>query len=137
MFLAVPIVLIASHLIAFGEGPGLPKRALEQTMPTTVIQKVAKFAGPVLDWTERLSRPRLAAIADRERLVGILCLLLGIVLAAPIPFGNFAPALGIVVIAFGMLQRDGVIILIGVGLALALGVGLYFLADAVGEMVTG
>ncbi|MBL8689487.1 MAG: exopolysaccharide biosynthesis protein [Rhodospirillaceae bacterium] len=25
-FLAVPIVLIAAHLIAFGEGPGLPKR---------------------------------------------------------------------------------------------------------------
>ncbi len=135
--IAVPLILIAAHLIAFGEGAGLPKRVLTQTIPTSVIQKVTKFTAPVLRWIESWSHPRLKAVAHRHRLIGVVCLLLGIVLLAPIPFGNFVPALGVVVIAFGMLQRDGVVILIGLGFALASGVGLYFAAESLAGMIGG
>jgi hypothetical protein len=137
IFLAIPIVLIAAHLAAFGEGPGLPQRLLRQTIPVSVIQKVSKYVGPVLEKIEHVSHPRLHAIAARERLLGVVCLLLGIILLAPIPLGNLAPAIGIAVIALGMMQRDGVLILIGLGLALALGVGLYFAADALAGMFGG
>lgn len=135
--LAIPIVLIAAHLIVFGEGPGLPRRVLHQTIPVSVIQRVAKIAGPVLEKIEHVSRSRLHAIAARERLLGLVCLLLGIVLLAPIPLGNLAPAVGIAVIALGMMQRDGVIILIGLGFALALGAGLYFAAESLAAMFGG
>lgn len=118
--IAVPLILIAAHLIAFGEGAGLPQRVLKQTIPTSVIQKVTRFTTPVLQWIESWSHPRLKAVAQRHRLIGVVCLLLGIVLLAPIPFGNFIPAVGVVVIAFGMLQRDGVVILIGLIFALAM-----------------
>lgn len=128
--LAVPIVLIAAHLIAFGEGPGLPERVLRQTLPASAVRKVSDWIGPVLAWIERLSRPRLSIIVQSERSLGVLCLALGLVLGAPIPFGNLAPATGIVLIAFGMLQRDGVLIVLGVVLAFVLGAGLYFAADA-------
>lgn len=134
---AIPLILIAAHLIAFGEGSGLPQRALTQTIPTSVIQKVAKLTAPVLQWTESWSHPRLKTVARRHRLIGVVCLLLGLVLLAPIPFGNFVPALGIVVIAFGMLQRDGVVILIGLCFALALGIGLYFAAESLAAMIGG
>lgn len=129
--LAIPVILIAAHLAAFGEGPGLPKRLLRQTIPVSLIRKVSTYVGPVFEKMEHLSRPRLLVITKRERLLGVLCLLLGIVLAAPIPFGNLAPAIGIAVIAFGMLQHDGVLILIGIALALALGVVFYLAAEAV------
>ena len=76
-------------------------------------------------------------MAHRHRLIGVVCLLLGIVLLAPIPFGNFVPALGIVVIAFGMLQQDGVVILIGLSFALALGIGLYLAAESLAAMIGG
>lgn len=134
--IGVPLILIAAHLIAFGEGRGLPQRLLRQTVPTTMVQKVSKVTGPVLEWIESWSHPRLKAVAGLHRLLGVVCLLLGIVLLAPIPFGNFVPAVGIVVIAFGMLQRDGVAILIGLGLTLAVGVGLWFAAGAIGDVVT-
>lgn len=135
--IAVPLILIAAHLIAFGEGAGLPQRALTQTIPTSVVQKVARVTTPALQWIESWSHPRLKGIAHRHRLAGVVCLLLGVVLLAPIPFGNFVPAVGIVIIAFGMLQRDGVVILIGLGLALATGVGLYFAAESLGAMIPG
>ena len=131
-----PLILIAAHLIAFGEGRGLPQRVLRQTIPTSMIQKVSKLTCPVFEWIESWSHPRLKAVAHRHRLLGVVCLLLGIVLLAPIPFGNFVPAVGIVVIAFGMLQRDGAVILVGLALTLALAVGLWFAASALGGMVT-
>lgn len=46
--------------------------------------------------------------ADRGRLSGVVCLLLTIMLALPIPFGNIAPALCIACI--GIIQRDGAVI---------------------------
>jgi hypothetical protein len=133
--IAVPIILVAAHLIAYGEGPRLPQRVLRQTIPVSVIQKVAKYVGPALAWVERLCEPRLKAIAGHERLLGVVCLILGILLAAPIPFGNLAPAVGIAVIALGMLQRDGVLVLIGLGLVVVLSIVLYFAADALAEML--
>jgi len=129
--LAIPVILIAAHLVAFGEGPGLPKRVLSQTMPISVIRKVAHYVCPIFRWIERFSCPRLAAIATRERLLGGICLVLGPILAAPIPFGNLAPAVGIVIIAFGMIQRDGVMVLIGIAVALILALILYLAAEAV------
>lgn len=137
VFLAVPIMLIAAHLIAFGEGPGLPQVVLRQTIPTSVIKKVSAYLGPVLAWLEHLTRSRLRIVVKRERALGVVCLALGLVLGAPIPFGNLIPATAIVLIAFGMVQRDGVLILIGIALALTLGVGLYFAADKIVAMVGG
>lgn len=136
-FLAVPIVLIAAHLVAFGEGPGLPRRVLQQTLPTSVLRKVADWIGPVLDWMERLSRARLSIVVERERSLGLLCVALGLVLGAPVPFGNLAPAAGIALIAFGMMQRDGALVLAGVVLAVALGAGIYFAADAIASRIGG
>jgi hypothetical protein len=132
--IAVPIILISAHLIAYGEGPRLPQRVLRQNIPTGAIQKVSKYVSPTLERIERLCQPRLKAIASRERLLAVICLILGLILAAPIPFGNFAPAVGVAAIALGMLQRDGVLVLIGLGLVVVLSVGLYFAADALAEL---
>ena len=49
----------------------------------------------------------------RDRLVGVLCLVLALVLFLPIPFGNIPPAIAISVIALGLLARDGAWVLVG------------------------
>jgi hypothetical protein len=48
-----------------------------------------------------------------ERGLGAFCLLLAAILALPIPFGNMLPALAITLIALGVLERDGLWVLIG------------------------
>jgi hypothetical protein len=42
--------------------------------------------------------------------IGAVCLVLAVVIALPIPFGNMLPALCILGIAVGMLQRDGALV---------------------------
>lgn len=70
---------------------------------------------PMLERIEQLSRPRLFFLFGPvgDRLIGLVCTLLALVLILPIPFGNLLPAFAIGTLALGLFQRDGVIALIG------------------------
>ena len=82
-------------------------------------QLVRRIA-PWLQRGERMLRPRLSWLArpPMEWLIGAVCLLLAIVLTLPIPLGNILPALAISVLALAILERDGLWVLYGLGLAL-------------------
>ena len=68
-----------------------------------------------LQKAERLTKPRLrwAITGLAERLIGAVCFLLTCVLVLPIPGGNFIPALVIAAFAIALVQRDGVVALLG------------------------
>jgi hypothetical protein len=111
--LAVPLILISGHLILFGEHRGIPRKIRDQTVPKALIEKVDKYVAPIFRTLERVTHPRWEALAARERLLGATCLILSIILLLPIPFGNLLPALCLAAIAFGMIQRDGVVVALG------------------------
>ena len=46
-----------------------------------------------------------------EVLIGLACILLCLILMLPIPGGNFVPSLIIAAFGFGLMQRDGALIL--------------------------
>lgn len=60
-----------------------------------------------------------------------MCLLLALVIALPIPFGNLPPALCVLLIALGMIQKDGVLAAIGFGAGLVILGGGLLAADYV------
>lgn len=132
---AVPLILLALHLLVYGERSEVAGGIRRRHVPAKVVRTVAKYAAPAFRRIEAVSRPRLAVVAERHRLIGLACLVLGVILAAPIPLANFLPALCTVLIAFGMIQRDGVIVLAGLGLSAATVGGLYFAADKLRELV--
>ena len=51
--------------------------------------------------------------------VGLVALLMSIVLFLPIPLGNMLPSVAICIMSLGLLERDGVWILIGLVTAVA------------------
>jgi hypothetical protein len=76
---------------------------------------------------ERLSKPRLEVMTSEfsEVLIGVATLLLAFILILPIWGGNLIPALIISAFGFGLLQRDGLAILIGwIAIALIVVAGL-------------
>jgi hypothetical protein len=117
--LAIPLILISGHLILFGEGGGIPKKIRNQSIPPSIVKKMEKYVAPVFRKLERASHPRWEILAGRERLLGAACLFLSIVLLLPIPFGNLVPALCLAAISFGMIQRDGAVVALGLFGALA------------------
>jgi hypothetical protein len=111
--LGVPLVIISAHLALFGEAGPLPQRLRTQTVPSWFVALLRERVAPLLGRAERLSRPRWSDLARQERFLGLVCLYLSILLLAPLPFFKVPPALCVVLLAWGMVQRDGVAVVVG------------------------
>ena len=72
----------------------------------------------VLPWLERVeavSKPRLSFLFGSvgQRLIGVVCTVLALVLILPIPLGNILPAAAVSVLSLALVQRDGLLALVG------------------------
>lgn len=112
--LGAPLLFLAAQL-AFGRPPWLPRLIAKRSMARTHFASLVGRAAPWLARAERLLRPRLGVLArpPLEYAIGFVCLLLALILFLPIPLGNMLPALGICLLALGILERDGVWVLAG------------------------
>lgn len=120
--------LIALRLM-LGQKPWLPERVLSRPIPPGFFGKVFKFAAWIIRFLEKLLRPRLTFLTDTVFLYRTHAGLMMVAAAAlllplPIPFTNTFPAWTIILVAAGLLERDGFFILGGY-IAFAAGV-LYF-----------
>jgi hypothetical protein len=111
--LGVPLVVISAHLAMFGEAATLPRRLRERALPRWLLGALRQRVAPLLGRAERLSHPRWMRLAGRERPLGVVCLYLSVLLLLPLPFFNVPPALCLVLLAWGMVQRDGVAVATG------------------------
>jgi hypothetical protein len=123
------IALIALRL-SLGQRPLLPKKFQRKELPAGFIGKVFTVAEKILRFLEKFLRPRLTFLTDTpllRQLHAVLMLLaaLALLLPLPIPFTNSFPAWAILLLAAGLLERDGVFILAGY-VVFAAGV-LYFI----------
>lgn len=112
--LGTPILLIALQLVIRRDQLWLPRRALASSLDRAGYRAaVAKVMTP-LRRVERLSRPRLFFMTSEvaEILIGVVCAVLAFILILPIWGGNLVPSLIIAAFGFGLMQRDGLVILI-------------------------
>ena len=133
--LGIPLIVISAHLALFGEGRLLPARLQSVTVPRSVLAAAARYLAPAFRWIERASRPRLLWLARRERLVGLLCLYLSVILILPIPLFNAPPAICLALVALGMIQRDGAMIILGILGGIAITGALVGILDAAGTLL--
>lgn len=116
--LGLPMLLIG-FAVMLSRVPWLPQRLLAHSLPAPTVRSVlARVRG----WAERfehLVRPRFLALTGGRVinfLNGALVVAAVLLLMAPIPlvpFVNSLPALAIILLCFGMAERDGAVILIG------------------------
>lgn len=125
--LGAPMLLMGLQLATRRDQLWMPRwllgRAIERATYRNAVAGVLKPLRAV----ERLARPRLPVLTSEvsEILIGVACVLLSAILMLPIPGGNFVPSLIMAVFGFGLLQRDGIAILLAwtaVGLICAGGI---------------
>lgn len=108
------IIAIAGARIAFGLPPYIPKKWLTKDISTVRAKQIFMAASKVLGKLEKFLRPRMHGIFNSKwikPLDGSLLVVMGILLALPLPPGtNFPPALSILCMGLGMLEKDGVFI---------------------------
>lgn len=85
---------------------------------------------------ERLTRPRLLILTGEiaDVVTGLVCVVLALIMALPIPFGDALPGIALVLFAMGMMQRDGIAIILGVVATAACGLYLFLIWATVVEV---
>lgn len=113
-FVAMPLMLVSGQLVLGFQQPWLPDWLLDQSFKQEHCEQIISGAIPFLEKLEGFVKPRwsLFTSPEAERYVGVMVLLLGLIIALPIPFGNMLPAIAIVLICLGLIEKDGLIIAI-------------------------
>jgi hypothetical protein len=101
--------------------PWLPGRLAARTVSRRALDDLARRADPWLRRIETVSRPRLAALtrAPADRIVGLALVLFSASILVPLPGTNTVPGIAVVVVAMGLLQRDGILVVLGMALGTA------------------
>jgi hypothetical protein len=118
--LGAPLIFLAAQLM-LGRPPWLPRLIADRSFARTDFEKVVLKVGPWLGKAEKLMQPRLEILArpPAENLIGAVVLLLAIILFLPIPLGNMLPAIAICIFSLGLIERDGIWVLLGLATAIA------------------
>ncbi len=111
------LALVAAQIAAGLGAPWLPRALLSRSIPQDAVNRAVLRALPVMQRLERWSRPRFTFLETplAFRLIGflLLALALGMVVAAPI-IGQIPLGLAVCLVGLGLVERDGVLVLVGI-----------------------
>ena len=137
-------VLVGVHLLVGMRKLWLPRFIARRGPRRASLQAFDRTLGPWLGRLEKLVKPRLTGVIEHRAasmFTGLLLVLLGILLALPIPFTNYAFGALLLVYAFALLERDGGLMLLcwGAGIAaiVVFGVLSGALATAASQWIGG
>lgn len=113
--LGIPLLLLSAQLVMGRSRPWFPRAALERSFKTADFVRVIGWALPYLARIERFLKPRLTVLVSwsGERAIGAVCFILAVLLALPIPLGNWLPSLAICLFALALVEKDGAAVIVG------------------------
>lgn len=123
---SMPFAFLLAFLglrLALAQDPWWPIWLQKKTIGKEQLEKWIQKAMKVINFLRKITHPRLNTVAAHplfHRIDGILVVMLSLLLALPlpIPLTNTAAALPILCIGVGLLEEDGLFILIGYFLSL-------------------
>ncbi|QQR69826.1 MAG: exopolysaccharide biosynthesis protein [Alphaproteobacteria bacterium] len=121
----LPLALVALQLLLGRENPWIPPFLLRRGIRKQEILYVCDQAEARYGRFHRWIHPRLPALTRRwgVRVIGFAICLLASMMVLPIPFGNLVLAIPIAILSLGLIERDGLFVILGLVLGVA---GLFF-----------
>jgi len=128
---ALPMMFVSVQILFGRRSPWLPEKLGARTVSKDSLTGLAERAGPWLRRIEALSRPRLTALTrtPADRMVGLALVLFSASILVPLPGTNTVPGFAVVIVSMGLLQRDGVMVILG-GILGTLWIGTLIFAGA-------
>lgn len=114
--MGLPLMVVAVQLAMGLDHPVFPRWVAERHIPVRHVRWLVDRCAPAIRALERWSRPRVPFLATRagHRLVGTMIVIYAVTILIPLPLTNFLPAIGVAIVAIGMLERDGGVMIVGV-----------------------
>lgn len=132
------LAFIAIQMLLGRQTLWLPDFIARRLLPVKVVEAAVNGTRTtILGIESRLQPGRLGALTGRmARIVlAIPVLLLAVLIALPIPFGNTLPAISIALIAISLAERDGLMIIIAMIVLVAACFACYYLASTAGSFI--
>lgn len=108
------VVLVGAQLLVGMRKPWLPKFIARRGPQRSTMSRFRDRLSPWLRRLERLVRPRMPWVLEHplaSAFSGLLLILLGLLLALPIPFTNYLFGVLLLLFVFALLERDGALML--------------------------
>lgn len=112
---ALPMTVLAWQMAAGRRAPWLPETLRKRRLPIDglmeVVARVKRYAG----WLERLAHPRVAKLTGQRgmRILGGLLLIPCLSILVPLPLTNTMPGIGVAIASAGLIERDGIFVVLG------------------------
>ncbi|WP_223422520.1 exopolysaccharide biosynthesis protein [Tateyamaria pelophila] len=118
---ALPLMFVSVQILLGRRVPWLPRKLSARTVSTDGLGTLARRSAPWLKRIEAVSRPRLTVLTQPpvDRLLGLALVLFSASILVPLPGTNTVPGFAVVVVAMGLLQRDGILVLVGAAIGTA------------------
>lgn len=143
--LGTPLLFFAFQMLLGREEPWLPEWVGNKKIKVEHLDFAITKALPYFKKLEALLKPRMLFISSDfgKRLIGLMAFACSISIVLPIWFGNAIPSAGIFLLYLGLLERDGLAIIIGyvtsiIGLIIAAAVvmvGVKAFQALIGKMI--
>jgi hypothetical protein len=113
------VIILIGVGVTLNRMPWLPRRLMEHKLPTEQLTHALERGAHLIARIERFICPRLAVFTNGRIINGLngtAVVIGGILLLFPlglVPFSNTLPAIAVLLLALGILQRDGLFIIAG------------------------
>jgi len=109
-----PLLFLSIQLM-LGLNPWLPRIISDRSLSRVDFHRVMKAASPWLARAEGIMKPRFEFLARPPAVyfAGFVAFVMALLVLLPIPGANMAPSIAICIIALGLLERDGIWIVLG------------------------
>ena len=112
---SLPMLALTGQLAAGRHSPWLPKALAERQFNISNFRSVLDRSAKYLGFVERIARPRLSFITGRRgaQVVGALLIIPAASIMVPLPGTNSVPGVGVSVASVGLIERDGLLVILG------------------------
>ncbi len=113
-FFALPILIVSAQMVFGRAAPWFPARINRRGVKKRELERLISKMGWLEARVEQIFKPRLPSLTGptATRVVGLVCFLLALVAAIPVPLFHVAPAAAIVLFGLALIYRDGALIIV-------------------------
>ncbi len=114
--IAVPLAVFSLQMMLGLKAPKLPKLISNRTIERSILAATIEKSSTIFRKIEKLLKPRLVFLSTGifERIIGFFILIFSASILIPLPLTNFLPGIGILITSFGLIGKDGIVIILGI-----------------------
>ncbi|WP_341753659.1 exopolysaccharide biosynthesis protein [Candidatus Tisiphia endosymbiont of Dioctria rufipes] len=111
----IPLMILSIQMLLGFRQVSLPSKINNYQISNGILINISDKIVPKIKFVEKYIRPRFSFAASIycEQFIGLISLICSIAISIPLPLTNAIPALGITIMALGLLNRDGLTIVLG------------------------